>query len=100
MTDDDLLKKKLARIETCLRELRTLARPALLGVDVREERFIEHTLQMAIQAALDVASPLVSDERLGEPASNHELFSPLGAPPVSRSHIAVAHGGTAGATQR
>ena len=44
---------------------------------MREERFVEHTLQLAIQAALDAASHIVSDERLGEPRSNRELFSLL-----------------------
>ena len=33
-----------------------------------------HTLQIAIQAALDIASHIVSDERLGEPRTNRELF--------------------------
>jgi uncharacterized protein YutE (UPF0331/DUF86 family) len=74
MTDPDLVRKRLAFIETCVHELRTLARPERMEFDVREERFVEHTLQLAIQAALDVASHIVSDERLGEPNSNHELF--------------------------
>jgi len=77
MTDDDLVAKKLAFIETCVRELRTLARPNLISTDVREERFVEHTLQLAIQAVLDVASHIVSDDRLGEPKTNHELFDLL-----------------------
>lgn len=77
MTDPDLIKKKLAQIETYLRELTTLASIDALGSDLREERFIEHTLQLAIQAALDVASHIVSDERLGEPRTNRELFDLL-----------------------
>jgi uncharacterized protein YutE (UPF0331/DUF86 family) len=77
MTDAELIAKKLAFIETRVRELRELARPALLGTDVREERFIAHTLQIALQAALDVASHIVSDERLGEPATNTALFDLL-----------------------
>ena len=77
MTDQELVAKRLAFIETCLRELRELARPEALTIDVREERFIEHTLQLAIQAALDVASHIVSDDRLGEPATNRELFETL-----------------------
>ena len=44
---------------------------------MREERFVEHTLQIAVQAALDVASHIVSDERLGEPRTNRELFDLL-----------------------
>ena len=77
MTDEPLLAKRLAFIETCVRELQTLARVELIDHDVREERFVEHTLQLAIQAALDVASHIVSDQRLGEPATHQDLFQAL-----------------------
>ena len=77
MTDVDLLAQKLAFIETCVQELRTLARPSEILRDVREARFVLHTLQIAIQAALDVASHIVSDEHLGEPETNRELFDRL-----------------------
>ena len=77
MTDADLVAKRLAFIETCLRELRELARPERLADDVREQRFVEHTLQLAIQAALDIASHIVSEERLGEPVTNRDLFDRL-----------------------
>lgn len=77
MTDPVLVAKKLAIIETCVRELRTLGRPEALRSDVRERRFVEHTLQIAIQAALDVASHVVSDDRLGEPDTNRALFDLL-----------------------
>ncbi len=78
MTDAELVAKKLAEIETYVRELRALARPAAIGHDVKEERFVLHTLQLAIQAALDAASHVVSDEQLGEPERNRELFELLG----------------------
>lgn len=77
MTDPDLLAKRLAMIDTCIRELRELARTHAIRTDVREQRFVEHTLQLAIQAALDAASHIVSDERLGEPRTNRELFTLL-----------------------
>lgn len=77
MTDPDLIAKKLAFIETCVTELQTLARPELLATDIREERFVEHTLQLAVQAILDVASHIVSDDRLGEPKTNYDLFDLL-----------------------
>jgi uncharacterized protein YutE (UPF0331/DUF86 family) len=38
---------------------------------------VAHTLQIAIQAGLDVASHIVSDERLGEPETNYQLFELL-----------------------
>lgn len=44
---------------------------------MRERRFVEHTLQLAIQAALDVAAHIVSAESLGEPATNKDLFDRL-----------------------
>jgi uncharacterized protein YutE (UPF0331/DUF86 family) len=77
MTDPALVAKKLALIESCLSDLRRLAQPEALATDVREQRFVEHTLQVAIQAALDVASHIVSDRRLGEPRTNRELFDLL-----------------------
>ncbi len=77
MTDPELIAKKLALIETCVRELRTMARPDTLAEDIREQRFVEHTLQLAIQAALDAASHIVADERLGEPSTYRELFELL-----------------------
>jgi uncharacterized protein YutE (UPF0331/DUF86 family) len=77
VTDPELLAKKLAFIETCVAELRRLARPEMIETDIREERFVEHTLQIAIQAAQDVASHIVSDEKLGEPRTNRELFDLL-----------------------
>jgi uncharacterized protein YutE (UPF0331/DUF86 family) len=78
MTDADLVTKKLALIETYVRELRALSRPEEIPRDLREERFAEHTLQIAIQAAMDVASHIVSDDRLGEPRTNREVFELIG----------------------
>ncbi len=78
MTDPELVAKKLAFIETCVRELQTMAHPERISDDLREERFVEHTLQLAIQAALDVGSHIVSDERLGEPETSRDVFRLLG----------------------
>jgi len=77
MTDADLVAKKLGEIETYVRELRKLADPAALRSDVKEQRFVLHTLQLAIQAAIDAASHVVSDERLGEPERYREHFALL-----------------------
>ena len=92
MTDPELLAKRLARIETCVQELRTLSRPERIGSDLREERFIEHTLQIAIQSAIDVAAHVVSDERLGEPATLREHFDLLArAGWLPRTLVAALH---------
>lgn len=63
MVDADLVLKKLAFIETCVEDLRRLARPALIETDLREERFVVHTLQLAIQASLDAALARDADAR-------------------------------------
>lgn len=77
MTDLSLVYKKLAFIETCVRELQTLAHPEDVRTDIREQRFEAHTLQIAIQAALDASSHIASDDRLGEPETNQALFEAL-----------------------
>jgi uncharacterized protein YutE (UPF0331/DUF86 family) len=77
MTDRALVEKKLATIVSAVSDLRRLARLEALRHDVREERFVEHTLQLAVQAALDVASHIVSDDALGEPQTNRQLFDLL-----------------------
>lgn len=78
MTRVELVLKKLADIETFVAQLRRLGRPAEIGKDLVQERFIEHTLQIAIQAILDVASHIVSDDRLGEPRNAREMIELLG----------------------
>ena len=65
MTDPALIAKKLARIEECVSDLHRLASVERLAVDVREQRFVEHTLQIAIQAALDVAAHVVAERAAG-----------------------------------
>ena len=77
MTDLPLIEKRLAVIDTCVSDLRALAPADRLDTDIRERRFVERTLQVAIQAALDVASHIVSERRLGEPATNRELLTLL-----------------------
>jgi uncharacterized protein YutE (UPF0331/DUF86 family) len=77
MTNLEIVAKKLAFVEQCIADLRTKAKPEQFGHDLLQRRFAEHTLQLAIQAALDVASHIVSDERLGEPKTNAELFAAL-----------------------
>jgi uncharacterized protein YutE (UPF0331/DUF86 family) len=74
MTDPDLLAKKLAFVESCVADLQRLAVAENIDSDIKERRFVEHTLQLAIQACLDAASHIVSDDRLGEPKTNQELF--------------------------
>jgi uncharacterized protein YutE (UPF0331/DUF86 family) len=89
MTDPDLVRKKLAFISRCVEELRTQARMDQIETDIREERFVVHSLQLAIQAALDVAFHIISDEALGEPRSNREAFALLARRGILESALAT-----------
>jgi uncharacterized protein YutE (UPF0331/DUF86 family) len=77
VSEINLVEKKLAFIETCVQELRSLGRPEEVQTDIREQRFEAYTLQIAIQAALDTAALIVSARRLGEPQNNRRLFEIL-----------------------
>lgn len=77
MTDVDLVYKKLAFIEACVQELRSLGRPEDVQTDLREQRFEAYTLQIAIQAAIDAAAHIVSDGCLGIAETNRDNFDLL-----------------------
>ena len=64
---------KIARIETFVQEL-SLVDLRRVPNDIVVQRFVEHTLQLASQAAIDVAAHIVSDEHLGAPQTQGELF--------------------------
>jgi uncharacterized protein YutE (UPF0331/DUF86 family) len=49
--------------------------PGTVVTDLPEERFVAHTLQLALQAMLDVASHIVSDRCLGEPETDRQFFA-------------------------
>jgi uncharacterized protein YutE (UPF0331/DUF86 family) len=77
LTDQDLITKKLAYIETCVSAIRTLVHPEEIRTDILQQGYVKYTLQTAIQAALDAAAMIVSDQRLGEPKTNRDLFEIL-----------------------
>ncbi len=96
MTDADLVARKLAFIETYVHDLRTRAEPNRVLDDVVMRRFVEHTLQVAIQAALDVASHIVAEQRLAEPSTNQQLMRTIAdagwVPPALAGRLAQMAG--------
>jgi uncharacterized protein YutE (UPF0331/DUF86 family) len=79
MSSAHLIEKRLAFIVDCVAEVRQLGRIDQLRTDKVQERFVEHTLQIAIQAMLDVAYAIASDHNLGEPADHRQVFDRLAA---------------------
>lgn len=85
--DRELIDKHLAHIVDQVESVRRRSRPERLADDPVQLGFTVHTLQTAVQAAIDVAAMIVAERRLGEPRSNRELFEKLAAdgwiPPAS-----------------
>ena len=79
MSSSHLVTKRLGFVVDCVAELRQLAKPAQLLNDKVQQRFVEHTLQIAIQALLDVAFAIASEHNLGEPTENRQVFDRLAA---------------------
>ena len=79
MNASSLVAKRLAFITDCVAEIRQLARPRDLLDDKVQLRFVEHTLQIAVQAMIDVAFAIASEENLGEPSENRQAFDRLAA---------------------
>ncbi|MBK8100024.1 MAG: DUF86 domain-containing protein [Planctomycetes bacterium] len=79
MNDAHLIQKRLAFITDCVAETRQLGRPERLDSDTVQQRFVEHTLQFAIQAMLDVAFAIAAAGNLGEPGDNRQAFDGIAA---------------------
>lgn len=75
--DRALVEKHLAHVVDSVELLRRRGRPQDLHQDPVQFGFVVHTLQTAVQAALDAAAIIVAERRLGEPATNRDLFEKL-----------------------
>ncbi len=75
--DRILIEKHLVFIGEAVAALRLHGKPATIADDPVQFGFVVHTLQTAVQAAIDVAAMIVSTRKLGEPATNREMFEKL-----------------------
>lgn len=79
MVDRDLVRRKLAELAeyvTQVSEYQALT-VERYRADWKTQRIVERTLQMAIEACLDVASHVVADRGLHAPATYAETFEIL-----------------------
>lgn len=72
-----LLRHRMKIVEDGIAALRSRAELDALEVDLVQRGFVERTLQLVVQAVIDVASHVVAIERLGVPESNRDLFRHL-----------------------
>lgn len=75
--DARLVERHLSHIATHVELLRRHGKPDQITTDPVQFGFVVHTLQTAIQAAIDVAAIVVSERHLGEPETNREMFVKL-----------------------
>ncbi len=76
MVDKEILKSRLSLLAeyiTDLEEAQEIPVEEYLRDKVKR-RFIERTLQLAIEACLDIGSHLISDLKLREPEKNRDIF--------------------------
>lgn len=76
MVDKEILKNRLtllAEYISDLEEAREITLREFL-IDKIKRRFVERTLQLAIEACLDIGSHLISDLQLREPKKNSDIF--------------------------
>jgi uncharacterized protein YutE (UPF0331/DUF86 family) len=77
VTGDPLIRKLLAFLVDSVAEIRQLAQVDRLSTDKVQLRFVEHTLQIAIQAMIDIAFTIAAQHNLGEPDDSRQAFDRL-----------------------
>lgn len=92
MVDRDVMERLLGLLEEYLNDLESVRGISLddYESDKRTKRFVERTLQIAIEACLDMGWHIIADEGLPEAESNREVFSVLAAAGVIEPGIVSA----------
>ncbi len=80
MVDRAVIERLLCMLKGYLQDLRSvqdISFSEYLG-DIRTQRFVERTLQIAIEACLDIGNHIISEEGFREPEDNRDIFRILG----------------------
>ncbi len=76
MVNKNIVEKAIATIQLNIGELRNAGDIDwnIYTSDIRSRRFIERTLHVIIEACIDIAHHIISDENFREPATYREAF--------------------------
>jgi uncharacterized protein YutE (UPF0331/DUF86 family) len=87
MVDRVLVEHILADIKANLQDLRSATDIGweVYKKDRRSRRFVERTLQITIEACIDIAQHIIADEHLREPVSYRDAFTVLAEKGVIRA---------------
>ena len=74
-----MVKSKLIKLEEYIQELQEYENIELEEYKNNEmkKRYLERTLQLALESILDIGNHIISDERLGSPNSNADIIEIL-----------------------
>lgn len=80
MVDKTLVLRKIAELERYEEQVREFAGISLSAytADWKTQRIVERTLQMMIEACVDIAGHMISDLRMRTPSSYADTFRVLG----------------------
>lgn len=79
MVDREVAERLLGLLEGYVNDLRGVQSISFTeyAADIRIKRFVERTLQIAIEACLDLGHHIIADEGLREPEDNKDVFKVL-----------------------
>lgn len=79
MVNEEVVERLLSNIRAYVRQLREATDIDYRTYldDIRSQRFVERTLQIAVEATMDTAHHIISDEGLREPDSYADSFAVL-----------------------
>lgn len=91
MVDKSLALRKIADLQTYLDQIREFAGITLQDYksDWKTQRIVERTLQMIIEACVDLAHHIISDEGMRTPTSYADAFKVLAENRVIDSNLLV-----------
>lgn len=77
MVNESIILRLMGNIDGYLKDLETLSSLSEFQNDIKTQRFTERTLQIIIEAMLDITHHIISDENFREPDSYSDAFKIL-----------------------
>jgi len=89
LVDVEVVRKKLIHLEGFISDLdkyKDLKLENLIS-DKKLSRFLERTIQLSLEAILDIGRHIISDERLGNPELNSEVIEILAINNIIKDNV-------------